>query len=98
MSIKKMNAELQKLSKDTLTFMLRKGKRKNYESGETGIRTLETLLTFTHFPGVPLQPLEHLSVFLWSAKIILFNKYSIVYYVFFVSLQNNKRLNKLIKC
>ena len=31
--------------------------------GKTGIRTLETLLTFTHFPGVPLQPLEHLSVF-----------------------------------
>ena len=30
-------------------------------SGETGIRTPETLLTFTRFPGVPLQPLEHLS-------------------------------------
>ena len=29
--------------------------------GETGIRTRETLLTFTRFPGVPLQPLEHLS-------------------------------------
>ncbi len=32
-------------------------------SGETGIRTPETLLTFTRFPGVPLQPLEHLSFF-----------------------------------
>ena len=29
--------------------------------GERGIRTPETLLTFTRFPGVPLQPLEHLS-------------------------------------
>ena len=31
-------------------------------SGEGGIRTRETLLAFTHFPGVPLQPLEHLSL------------------------------------
>ena len=30
--------------------------------GETGIRTPETLLRFTRFPGVPLQPLEHLSI------------------------------------
>ena len=28
-------------------------------SGVRGIRTPETLLTFTRFPGVPLQPLEH---------------------------------------
>lgn len=28
-------------------------------SGVTEIRTRETLLTFTRFPGVPLQPLEH---------------------------------------
>jgi hypothetical protein len=32
------------------------------EGGETGIRTLDTLWGYTHFPGVPLQPLEHLSV------------------------------------
>ena len=32
--------------------------------GESGIRTRETLLAFTHFPGVPLQPLEHLSLVL----------------------------------
>ena len=32
--------------------------------GEGGIRTRETLLAFTHFPGVPLQPLEHLSLIL----------------------------------
>ena len=30
--------------------------------GKTGIRTPETLLRFTRFPGVPLQPLEHLSI------------------------------------
>ena len=36
--------------------------------GETGIRTPETLLEFTRFPGVPLQPLEHLSyVVIYSA-------------------------------
>ena len=32
-----------------------------YLCGERGIRTPETLLEFTRFPGVPLQPLEHLS-------------------------------------
>ena len=30
--------------------------------GERGIRTLDTLLTYTHFPGVLLQPLGHLTV------------------------------------
>ena len=29
--------------------------------GEGGIRTLDTLLTYTHFPGVLLQPLGHLT-------------------------------------
>jgi hypothetical protein len=29
--------------------------------GEGGIRTLGTLLTYTHFPGVLLRPLGHLS-------------------------------------
>ncbi len=29
--------------------------------GETGIRTLEALTALTHFPGVLLQPLGHLS-------------------------------------
>jgi hypothetical protein len=29
--------------------------------GEGGIRTLDTLFTYTHFPGVLLQPLGHLS-------------------------------------
>lgn len=31
------------------------------ESGERGIRTLGTLLRYTRFPGVPVQPLLHLS-------------------------------------
>jgi hypothetical protein len=35
---------------------------------EEGIRTLDTL-PYTHFPGVLLQPLGHLSVFLRTAKI-----------------------------
>ena len=29
--------------------------------GESGIRTRDTLLRYTHFPGVRLQPLGHLS-------------------------------------
>ena len=29
--------------------------------GERGIRTLDKLLTYTHFPGVLLKPLGHLS-------------------------------------
>lgn len=32
--------------------------------GKEGIRTLEARLTLTRFPGGPLQPLEHLSVWL----------------------------------
>ena len=30
-------------------------------SGEGGIRTLDTLLRYTHFPGVLFRPLRHLS-------------------------------------
>jgi len=30
--------------------------------GEGGIRTLDTLLAYTHFPGVLLQPLGHLTI------------------------------------
>ncbi len=33
------------------------------KSGENEIRTRDTLLAYTRFPGVPLQPLEHLSLF-----------------------------------
>ena len=31
------------------------------DGGEGGIRTLDRLLTYTHFPGVLLKPLGHLS-------------------------------------
>ncbi len=38
--------------------------------GEGGIRTLDTLLTYTHFPGVRLQPLGHLSKTLCSCLLL----------------------------
>ena len=45
-------------------------------SGESGIRTRDTLLAYTRFPGVPLQPLEHhskiLRIFICGAKILFF--------------------------
>ena len=34
---------------------------RSFLGGEIGIRTLNTLLGYTRFPIVPLQPLEHLS-------------------------------------
>ena len=45
----------------------------NFSCGESGIRTRDTLWGYTRFPGVPLQPLEHLSFFTVakSIKIIL---------------------------
>ncbi len=35
---------------------------------EEGIRTLDTLLVYTHFPGVRLRPLGHLSVSKWLGR------------------------------
>ena len=37
-----------------------KGYKNN--GGEGGIRTLDTLLTYTHFPGVRFRPLSHFTV------------------------------------
>ena len=57
--------------------------------GETGIRTPETLLEFTRFPGVPLQPLEHLSFAYFSkagTKLLLFydiRKHLCIFFDFF---------------
>ena len=58
-----------------------------FSCGETGIRTPETLLTFTRFPGVPLQPLEHLSrqpvryfVTIVRTKITIFYLASILFF------------------
>ena len=41
--------------------------------GERGIRTLDTGLPYTHFPGVLLQPLGHLSKILNSYQLIQFH-------------------------
>ncbi len=47
--------------------------------GEGGIRTRDTLLRYTRFPGVPLQPLEHLSfVFSNFFETANVKKYSLV--------------------
>ena len=43
-------------------------------SGENRIRTCEPVLPVTRFPGVPLQPLEHLSKTKANAKVIIFNE------------------------
>lgn len=40
--------------------------------GETGIRTLDTLLTYTHFPGALLKPLGHLSGFALQTQFLDF--------------------------
>ena len=40
--------------------------------GGRGIRTPDTLLTYTRFPGVPLQPLEHHSKFRLT-KVVCFS-------------------------
>ena len=39
------------------------GTRDLTNGGESGIRTRDTLLEYTHFPGVRLKPLGHLSNF-----------------------------------
>jgi hypothetical protein len=44
------------------------GALKYISGGERGIRTLDTLLTYTHFPGVLLKPLGHLSAILVSGR------------------------------
>ena len=45
----------------TSFFLIQFQKFRRSVCGEAGIRTPETLLEFTRFPGVPLKPLEHLS-------------------------------------
>ncbi|MEY2938682.1 MAG: hypothetical protein RL062_1271 [Bacteroidota bacterium] len=39
----------------------------DFSCGDGEIRTLDTLLTYTHFPGVLLQPLGHVSF--WERQI-----------------------------
>ena len=43
-------------------------KLKLWVSREEGIRTLDTLLTYTRFPSVRLKPLGHLSILLIIIK------------------------------
>ena len=50
------------------TLALAHTRRKPSACGESGIRTRDTLLRYTHFPGVLLQPLGHLSVE-WVTKV-----------------------------
>ena len=40
--------------------------------GVTEIRTRDTLLAYTRFPGVPLQPLEHHSFFVLRREVNAF--------------------------
>lgn len=48
-------------SQKTLSASPKKTGRTN--CGESGIRTHDTLLGYTHFPGAHLQPLGHFSLF-----------------------------------
>ena len=61
--------------------------KKSFEShstcGERGIRTPETVSPFTRFPGVPLQPLEHLSLAFPRCKSNLFIPNSCIFTYFF---------------
>ena len=55
-------------------------------SGATEIRTRDTLLAYTRFPGVPLQPLEHRSFSVLrcevNAFIWIFNDFCGFFYYF----------------
>ena len=42
--------------------------------GENEIRTRDTLLAYTRFPGVPLQPHEHLSLGFRAAKVMVISE------------------------
>jgi hypothetical protein len=44
---------------------------KQASGGATGIRTLDTLVTYTHFPGERLRPLGHRSALLGSGAALL---------------------------
>ena len=51
-------------------------------SGVTEIRTRDTLLAYTRFPGVPLQPLEHHSFGFWLWGCYFFISFAKVGYFF----------------
>jgi hypothetical protein len=63
---KKSNKEISELLNKSERTIRREIKSPFYRPcgrGKTGIRTPEALWALTRFPGVPLQPLEHLSSF-----------------------------------
>ena len=64
--------------------------------GERGIRTPEPLWTVTRFPGVPLQPLEHLSLRL--ANVLFASNPPLLYDVFYSqhSFQQQKYIKFLV--
>ena len=47
----------------------------NVFRGKRGIRTPDTLLAYTRFPGVPLKPLEHLSLSVLLSVVHQSNKF-----------------------
>ena len=59
-------------------------------SGVSEIRTRDTLLTYTRFPGVPLQPLEHHSIRCAKVGIFLLSEnfstlFSSLFFIFVIS-------------
>jgi hypothetical protein len=53
----------------------------NFNGGERGIRTPDTGSPYTHFPGVRLQPLGHLSSIAGHKRTMTESKASILYTV-----------------
>ena len=65
-----------------------------YFRGESGIRTRDTLLAYTRFPGVPLQPLEHLST--KNGRLFFKKRVQITKYLLHPNQIGKKFLSKII--
>ena len=69
-----------------------------FSCGEIGIRTRDTILSYTRFPGVPLKPLEHLSnQFCISSMMIYVNEGANIGIIFRISFLLGKNLHFLGK-
>ena len=65
-----------------------------FSCGEIGIRTRDTILSYTRFPGVPLKPLEHLSnQFCISSMMIYVNEGANIGIIFRISFLLGKILH-----
>ena len=65
-----------------------------FSCGEIGIRTRDTILSYTRFPGVPLKPLEHLSnQFCISSMMIYVNEGANIGIIFRISFLLGKNLH-----